>query len=264
MLVRYIDAAIEFVRKHLDWMTRDEVAEFHRLAEEVYLAACRAGIADSIPKIPDLRPAIESNDPPLPPVQFESKLNLPGDWDIEPIRADDDPLPVAYQMNPNGTWFPIPNKWAQSGESSGQKEPVFLVCGSARWFHDMAVLRRRAEDVAPAGVPKEESGPKKMLTTWREITEALGENHTQRGKIKRLNESLNGPIPKVAQGSQPRVEKEKLIDWWNRLAIQQMELANQSDGEMKSAAAQYNYGRDGAAAPEIGGHVKKRRGDKKR
>ena len=105
-LVSSIDAAVEYVRAHSDFMSEAQVEEFRSLAERVYLQSFRAGIADAIPKVPELRPEVESSDPPLPPVQFETKLNLPGDWDNGPIRDDDEPLPFGIQRNADGTFRP--------------------------------------------------------------------------------------------------------------------------------------------------------------
>ena len=82
-------------------------------------------------------------------------------------------------------------------------------------------------------------------------------------KIKSLNERFKGPIVNKGPGTSPMVYRDALIQWWNRLAIQQEELANQREGKRLTAKAQHDYGRDGTAAPEIGGEVKKRRSDRK-
>jgi hypothetical protein len=58
------------------------------------------------------------------------------------------------------------------------------------------------------------------------------------------------------------VNHDDLLNWWNKLATQQQELTNQREGARLSAEAQHNYGRDGTAAPEVGGGVKKRRKDR--
>jgi len=114
-LTQAIDEAVDFVCAHSDQMTRAEMDEFQRLTESVYVSAFRAKLTDALPKVSELIPQLESSDPPLPPVQFESKLHLPGDWD-----------PV---LPPDG-------------------ERPFLVCASPRWFHDMEVLRSLAETAA--------------------------------------------------------------------------------------------------------------------
>ncbi len=108
-----------------------------------------------------------------------------------------------------------------------------------------------------------ESQPKAILTSWREITDALNMEHSEQSKVKSLNERYEGPIPNPGKGSQPIVEKSVLISWWNRLAILQQELSNQNKGEKLSAESSHEYGKSGEVAPEISGEIKKRRSDKK-
>src|SRR5262245_54370441 len=122
-LVAAIDSAVEFVRTHAhpDEMTRAEMGDFSRLANGVYLLASRAGLTHALPQVAELRPQLESSD--LPPVQFETKLNLPVDWD--------------------------------------HTEQVFLVTATDRWFDDMAMLRTLAADpptarTSPVGEPVEQ------------------------------------------------------------------------------------------------------------
>jgi hypothetical protein len=110
---------------------------------------------------------------------------------------------------------------------------------------------------------KSDSQPKQLLTGWHAIAAALKLRYNQRKDIKSLNERFEGPIRHRGAGTRPMVYLDDLLDWWNHLAIQEQELANQRDGARLSAEAQHNYGRDGEAAPEIGGGVKKRRKDKR-
>jgi hypothetical protein len=104
--------------------------------------------------------------------------------------------------------------------------------------------------------------PRKLLKGWHEITEALEMRYNQRADIKSLNERYQGPIRNRGKGTKPMVYKEDLIDWWNKLAIMEQEFANRREGSNLSAEAQHDYGREGRAAPEISGEVKKRRRDK--
>jgi hypothetical protein len=105
--------------------------------------------------------------------------------------------------------------------------------------------------------------PRKLLTGWRAIAAALDMKYAQHKDIKSLNQRLKGPIRNKGAGTKPMVYLDNLLEWWNHLAVQQQELSNQRDGVRLSAEAQHNYGRDGTAAPEIGGGVKKRRRDKR-
>ena len=115
-----VKQAVDFVRAHPQQMTRIELDTFKQIADEVYLMAIEAGVVEAIPKVPELRPQLESQDPPLPPVQFESKLNLSGDW---------------------GTTTP----------------DVYMVCAAPRWFEDMGMLAEllESEQVDPDAIPTE-------------------------------------------------------------------------------------------------------------
>jgi hypothetical protein len=120
-----------------------------------------------------------------------------------------------------------------------------------------AKLERTGQAVA-TGDP---GRPRKLLTGWHEITKELEMKYAERKKIKSLNDRLEGPIANKGPGTPPMVYREKLLEWWNKLAIQQQEIANQREGARLSAEAQHNYAREGTVAPEIGGSVKKRRRD---
>lgn len=101
--------------------------------------------------------------------------------------------------------------------------------------------------------------PRKLLSGWRAITDALDMKYVERKKVKSANERFQGPITNKGSGTAPMVYRDVLIDWWNKLAIQADESANRREGAQASAETQHNFGRDGTAAPEIGGGVKKRR-----
>jgi hypothetical protein len=99
-------------------------------------------------------PQLESADPPLPPVQFETKLNLPYDPDKSGPRA-------------------------------------FLVCASPRWFEDMDTLRKLAAEVGTTDAGgTAESGSQwseaKSPSEWEKILK-MGKttlkNHVKDGKL---------------------------------------------------------------------------------
>lgn len=133
-LVQAIDESVAYIRAHDEHMTRAEVDKLIELGQCVYVLAVEAGIADCLPKVPELRPELESQVPPLPPVQFVSKLNLPGDWDW--IRADDDNdlLPSSYPLFGNDEPRP--------------PDRILRVFPTPRWYQDMAALRMLAETIA--------------------------------------------------------------------------------------------------------------------
>jgi hypothetical protein len=107
--------------------------------------------------------------------------------------------------------------------------------------------------------PNDDAKPRELLTGWRQITAALGMKYSERASVRSLNVRLAGPILTAGQGAQPRVYKSDLIHWWNQLAIEQQDLANRRAGARLSGETHHQYGREGVAAPEIGGGVKKRR-----
>jgi len=131
-LTKRVDEVVDFVRKHPDQMTRAEVDELHKLAEQVYVLAFTQGLADALPQVSELVPQLKSSDPRLRPVQFESKVHLPGDWDIAPPH-DSSGLP------------PVQPLAGGTDTDDTLYERAFLVCASPHWFNDMRVLRTLAE-----------------------------------------------------------------------------------------------------------------------
>jgi hypothetical protein len=105
--------------------------------------------------------------------------------------------------------------------------------------------------------------PRNLLTVWHAIVDVLRMKYSQRKDVKSLNARFNGPINNNGAGTRPMVYRDVLLRWWNSLAVLQQDLANQREGSRLATEAHYNYGRDGTVAPEIGGGIKKRRGDKK-
>jgi hypothetical protein len=102
--------------------------------------------------------------------------------------------------------------------------------------------------------------PPEYLTCWREILGALhlANNSTNQAKVRNFIKHYGGPIKLPQKGGQPKVTKDKLLEWWN-----QLETRWSTSGEgMNSAATledQHNYGKTGTVVPQISGHVKKRR-----
>jgi hypothetical protein len=98
------------------------------------------------------------------------------------------------------------------------------------------------------------------LFSWRDILDALemkNDDESQR-RVRDLNKKFDGPINLPKKGGQPKVNKEKLLAWWNRLE----ELWETKEGGRNAEAtteSRHNYGRTGEVIPDIGGHVKKRR-----
>jgi hypothetical protein len=117
---------------------------------------------------------------------------------------------------------------------------------------------RRDNTAPPAVVPA--GSPAVYLLSWREILGVvdLKNNEENRRRVRELTERYQGPIILPARGGQPKVNKAKLLEWWNGL-----EIRWKTGGEGRNAEAttqdQYAYGKSGEVVPEISGHVKKKR-----
>ena len=123
-----------------------------------------------------------------------------------------------------------------------------------------------ADNGTGAGAPGEPQAaePAPILTSWREILIALGYKHNEedKQKVARLNKTYGGPITIPGQGKQPLADKTALLDWWNGLTAKaQTEQDRQRDARA-TVSAQYDFGRNGGAVPDISGGVKKRRRDR--
>jgi hypothetical protein len=157
-LVAAIDAALAHVRACPDEMSRAEVDHFHELADAVYLLAVREGLAHAAPQMPELRPQLEScgSELALPPVQFEGKLNLPGDW-APAVRPDDSSLArLRLGQHDRLVLLParellVPPRWTDPEPPPPAR--VFMVCASPRWRADMTALRTLALPSAPPAPP---------------------------------------------------------------------------------------------------------------
>jgi hypothetical protein len=108
--------------------------------------------------------------------------------------------------------------------------------------------------------------PKIYLTNWRDILVALGHkgsNKEDRERVRNLNTQYGGPIIFPGQGAQPKVDKAKLIEWWNGLEAQWEVGFNRERDVMPTVSDQHSYGKAGTVVPGISGGVKKRRKDQK-
>ena len=125
-----------------------------------------------------------------------------------------------------------------------------------------ASVEKGVTDAPPA---TESERPMEYLLSWREILDCLKlkNNKETRNRVTRLSKEHDGPIIIPGQGGQPKAERQKLIEWWNRLEILWQDKANQQAGKRMSGEAQHKYGASGTVAPEVGGGVKKRRRDRK-
>jgi hypothetical protein len=118
--------------------------------------------------------------------------------------------------------------------------------------------RRTVVDQAPATMR-----PAVYLMNWPEILDAVGmaNNDEMKRRLRSLNKKYSGPIQMPRQGGRPKVDKTKLLKWWNGLEERFRESAQKQVDARSTLQAQYHHGRDGTVFPEISGHVRKRRRD---
>ncbi len=103
--------------------------------------------------------------------------------------------------------------------------------------------------------------PRAYLTSWQDILITLGkkDNREDQRQLKALNKKYAGPIITPKQGAQPKVDKAKLLEWWDGLEQQFQESQQRQRDTKATVAAQHPYARGGTVVPDIGGGVKKRR-----
>ena len=138
-----------------------------------------------------------------------------------------------------------------------ENQPVLdAVAVLERWYETQAAGEKAETQEAQASRP-----PAEYLKNWQEILVALGRtnNREERRFVAALNRQYAGPIILPGRGGRPKAEKTKLIGWWNHL-----EIVWQTQGGGRSSTdtvkEQYPYGRRGIVVPNIGGHVRKKRG----
>jgi hypothetical protein len=109
-----------------------------------------------------------------------------------------------------------------------------------------------------------EKEPTAYLLSWREILRTLNldNNDEKRRAVKGLNKKYQGPIQFPGRGSQPKAARKTLLDWWISLEILMADKGHQNEGAQAAAKVQHNFGRNGTAAPEVAGGVKRRRSDR--
>ena len=103
----------------------------------------------------------------------------------------------------------------------------------------------------PAKLPSLDA-PRQYLTSWRAILVALGmkSNAEDRERVRHLNATYEGPILIPKQGAQPKVDKAKLVEWWNGLEAQWTTGRQPGRDAQPTIEAQYSYGRDGVWCPK--------------
>jgi hypothetical protein len=126
---------------------------------------------------------------------------------------------------------------------------------------ELSMTRTAIYPMADSRATPANTVPAKLLLGWAQILDAVEHrnNETTRLQVRRLNMMHGGPIILGRQGQRPTVDKDKLLTWWNCLEERFQEARQKKQDTESTTQAQYRHGRDAIVAPEIGGHVKKRR-----
>lgn len=112
------------------------------------------------------------------------------------------------------------------------------------------------------GTKNNREEPVSYLFDWPAILTALGlksSDSEARGRVKQANERFSGPILTGGQGKRPKVNKAKLIEWWNSLEAEWQSDMDKERDKRATTESQHPHGREGIVAPDIGGSVKRRR-----
>jgi hypothetical protein len=192
---------------------------------------------------------------------------LEADYPLEMVRA--------YRLAVSRSWAMIRQLQDLDVVDDLPKEPNVTTAAEARTALDGLIRfakertsapddfggeHRRAVLTNPPASGKNET-PKDYLFGWSEIMKRLGRTDTEleRKRIVRLNGSFKGPLIVEGPGSPPKVDGKELVEWWNGLESDWEERKQHEADARETAAEQYPHGRDGTVAPEISGHVKKRK-----
>jgi hypothetical protein len=112
-----------------------------------------------------------------------------------------------------------------------------------------------AQPVGTLPAQSDRAKPIDWLTNWQSIAVALERQNTKstRQTIRRLNNSFDGPIRLPQQWGQPRVDRAKLIAWWNGLEQMTDERRQRQRDSQATVEEQHPFGRDGMVAPGVSG-----------
>jgi hypothetical protein len=105
---------------------------------------------------------------------------------------------------------------------------------------------------------------RELLIGWTEICQTLRrpdpEKESTHKQIKSLNEKYGGPTCIGKKGKSPKVEKLRLIDWWNRLSENFRTEQEESVSEYPDLSTS-PYGKTGTTAHDIQGEIRSFRCD---
>lgn len=118
------------------------------------------------------------------------------------------------------------------------------------------------EDLGPIAADTE---PKRYCFGWPDVLAAIELNNSleNRTRVRGLNGSPHHPGPIIfgGKGMHPKTNKEKLIEWWNALEKRWEELSQRELDQETTVSQTFPYGREAKVVPQVGGRVKRRRGN---
>jgi hypothetical protein len=128
--------------------------------------------------------------------------------------------------------------------------------GSTDWTSEIA-----EDDEGAAPQPTAPLSAKCYLFNWPEILGYLQRPNTEkeRRRVRRLNDECDGPLNFEGQGSGPKVDKVKLMEWWNGLEDRWEELQRRKADQRETVKEQYEYGKNATVVPNVSGQVKRRK-----
>jgi hypothetical protein len=147
--------------------------------------------------------------------------------------------------------------------SGGSERTPMAATGSEEDGNDGKPHGKAEGETTSATSPTPTGGdatPRTYLTNWREIMDCLHQinNDEKRRFVTEMNRIYGGPIKLPSRGGQPKVDKAKLLEWWNGLESQ-WETQGRGENAAGSVEEQYKYGKNETVVPEIRGHVQKRK-----
>jgi hypothetical protein len=158
-----------------------------------------------------------------------------------------------------GTWTIVPRAFHPMGVHAW-KQRLFAIAEAA------SPVAGRDQPAVPSGKadrtvdhPLSAQPPRRRLTGWREITEAVGMKFADRRKLKRLNHLNDGPIRNAGPGTRPSVYETALREWYDRLDQKLQELEDARRDRDATVGETFPYGRGGDVVPGTNGEIKKRR-----
>lgn len=184
--------------------------------------------------------------------------------EVVPWMLGEMPVPYGDTLNSEHLASSIRGhvEWIHDRPDAAARDVRLMKSNSGRWREWFKKqMRMMAKPPAgPVGGTRTQR-PKIYLLGWNEILDCLDrkDDQSERSRIRRLNETHEGPIVFPGKGAQPKVEKSKFVEWWNSLEARFQELEQRASDKKHTVSHQHEFGKDGTVVPDIAGSVKKRK-----